>query len=137
MTSVNMLRCLHQKMLQLLPWQLHHAGTLPCVIGRGRKHRAAQLSCGRACSNRGNGHSFDGTCIVCLQASTGKVDVAQLCGGAANQLYMLAHCQGCIHVVLATSCMPAEVLKAFVHARVLALMSTQDDKSDQVIAVPD
>ena len=50
---------------------------------------------------------------------------------------MLAHCQGCIHVVLATSCTPADVLEAFVHARVLALMSTQDDESDQVIAVPD
>lgn len=72
------------------------------------------------------------TCSVCCQVSLGEVDVAQLCEGAADQLYMLAPCQGCIHVVQATSCTPADVLMAFVHARVYALMTTQD-ASDQVI----
>ena len=72
-------------------------------------------------------------CGVCLQASVGKMNVAQLCEGAASQLYMLAHCQGCIHVVLATSCMPADVLDAFVHARVLSIMATDNRGNDQVI----
>lgn len=63
------------------------------------------------------------------------MDVAQLCEGAGNQLYMLAHCQSCIHVVLATSCTPADVLEAFVHARVVARMTTQDENSGQVIAL--
>lgn len=70
-----------------------------------------------------------------MQASFTEVDVAQLCEGAAKQLYILAHCQGCIQVVLATSCTPADVLEAFVHARILAIMTTQDEESDQVIAI--
>ncbi|KAL3158045.1 hypothetical protein ABBQ32_011654 [Trebouxia sp. C0010 RCD-2024] len=65
------------------------------------------------------------------KVSLGEVNVAQLCECAADQLYMLAPCRGCIHVVLATSCTPADVLMAFVHARVLALMLTQDGGSDQ------
>lgn len=71
-----------------------------------------------------------GTSLKTL-VSLGEVDVAQLCEGAADQLYMLAPCQGCVHVVLATSCTPVDVLMAFVHARVLALMITQDGGSDQ------
>lgn len=63
------------------------------------------------------------------------MDVAQLCQGAGKQLYMLAHCHGYIHVVLATSCTPADVLEAFVHARILARMTTQDEECDQVIAL--
>lgn len=82
-------------------------------------------------------HSLVIPCIMCLQASVGGMNVAQLCEGAANQLYMLAHCQGCIHVVLATSCMPADVLHAFVHARVLSIMATDDRGSDQVIWLTD
>lgn len=74
-------------------------------------------------------------CGICLQVSLGEVNVAQLCECAADQLYMLAPCRGCIHVVLATSCTPADVLMAFVHARVLALMLTQDGGSDQVICL--
>ncbi|KAL3136855.1 hypothetical protein ABBQ38_005562 [Trebouxia sp. C0009 RCD-2024] len=75
-----------------------------------------------------------GTSLKTL-VSLGEVDVAQLCEGAADQLYMLAPCQGCVHVVLATSCTPVDVLMAFVHARVLALMITQDGGSDQVICL--
>lgn len=72
-------------------------------------------------------------CILCLQTAIGGMNVAQLCEDAASQLYMLAHCQGCIYVVLATSCTPADVLDAFVHARVLSIMATEDTESDQVI----
>ena len=70
-----------------------------------------------------------------MQVSLGEVNVAQLCEAAADQLYILAPCQGCIHVVLATSCMPADVLMAYVHARVLALVTTQNGGNDQVICL--
>lgn len=93
---------------------------------RGTECRTAHLE----------GHGLDNQCsltVVCLQTSVAGVNIARLCEGAANQMYMLAHCQGCIHVVLATSCRPADVLGAFVHARVLSIMTTQDRGSDQVI----
>ena len=61
------------------------------------------------------------------------MDVQQLCEGSGNQPYILAHCQGCIQVVLATTCTAADVLMAFVHARVLALMTSQDPDSHQVM----
>ena len=75
-------------------------------------------------------------CDVCVQVSLGEANVAQLCEGAADQLYMLAPSQGCIHVVLATSCTPADVLMAYVHARVLALMIAQNGENDAVIFLP-
>lgn len=81
------------------------------------------------------GSPLYGMCDVCVQVSLGEVNVAHLCEAAADQLYLLAPCQGCIQVVLATSCTPADVLMAFVHARVLALMISQNGGNDQVICL--
>lgn len=54
--------------------------------------------------------------------SSHQCNVSQLCKDNADQPYLLAPSQGSVHVVLAKSTQPADVLKAFVHARVTSLI---------------
>ena len=56
------------------------------------------------------------------QVSSHHCSVSQLCKDNADQPYLLAPIQGSVHVVLAKSSQPADVLKAFVHARVTSLI---------------
>ncbi len=57
-----------------------------------------------------------------LQVSSHQCSVSQLCKDNADQPYLLAPTQGSVQVVLAKSSQPADVLKAFVHARVTSLI---------------
>ena len=56
------------------------------------------------------------------QVSSHQCNVSQLCKDNADQPYLLAPSQGAVHVVLAKGSQPADVLKAFVHARVTSLI---------------
>lgn len=57
-----------------------------------------------------------------LQVSSHQCSVSQLCKDNADQPYLLAPTQGSVQVVLSKGSQPADVLKAFVHARVTSLM---------------
>ncbi len=72
--------------------------------------------------------------LPCLQVSSNQCDLQQLCTEAVDQQYMLAPCVESVQVVLAKSSSPADVLQAFVHARVLSLMlhTPTGQTSDQV-----
>ena len=60
------------------------------------------------------------------------IDISQLSKLEAQQPYLLTRCQGSVHVVLAASCAPSDMLKAFVHARILTLVH-QGAQTCQVI----
>lgn len=80
---------------------------------------SSSTPCNNICAGRLlTAHAF----LSLSQVSSHQCSVSQLCKDSADQPYLLAPLQGAVHVVLAKSSRPANVLEAFVHARVTSLI---------------